>query len=106
MLYTLFGIILIGILFTLSALYINSSNKHNTHKMENKTEKHEEKQEKEEKEESTTPTLPLKNLKTPFTLKELSKYNGTESLPIYVGIRGKVYDVSSKRTVCCVYFKM
>jgi membrane-associated progesterone receptor component len=33
-----------------------------------------------------------------FTEEELRKYNGaTESTPIYVAVKGKVYDISSKR---------
>ncbi|GAA5911556.1 uncharacterized protein JCM6883_005792 [Sporobolomyces salmoneus] len=35
---------------------------------------------------------------TPFTKAELAKYNGSdESTPIYVAIKGKIYDVSAKR---------
>ncbi|GAA5980762.1 hypothetical protein JCM5350_006379 [Sporobolomyces pararoseus] len=35
---------------------------------------------------------------TPFTKAELSKYNGSDpSTPIYVAIKGKIYDVSAKR---------
>ena len=33
-----------------------------------------------------------------FTVEELSKYNGTNSeLPIYVAIKGQIYDVSKSR---------
>ncbi len=31
----------------------------------------------------------------PFTLKELENFNGTEGRPLYVGYKGKVYDLSS-----------
>ncbi|GAA5838778.1 hypothetical protein JCM5353_000187 [Sporobolomyces roseus] len=35
---------------------------------------------------------------TPFTREELKKYDGKdEGTPIYVGIKGKIYDVSKKR---------
>ncbi|GAA5836080.1 hypothetical protein JCM3766R1_001960 [Sporobolomyces carnicolor] len=35
---------------------------------------------------------------TPFTKAELAKYNGADpSTPIYVAIKGKIYDVSAKR---------
>ncbi|KAI8881625.1 cytochrome b5 [Backusella circina FSU 941] len=36
----------------------------------------------------------------PITVSELKKYDGTDpSLPIYVGIKGDVFDVSAKREV-------
>ncbi|CEP09121.1 hypothetical protein [Parasitella parasitica] len=34
-----------------------------------------------------------------FTASELARYNGDPSLPIYVAIKGDVFDVSSKREV-------
>jgi len=32
----------------------------------------------------------------PFTKEELRQYDGTENRPIYIGVKGKVYDVSSR----------
>ena len=40
------------------------------------------------------PEIPKADLK-PFTLKELENFNGIEGRPIYVGYKGKVYDLSN-----------
>jgi predicted heme/steroid binding protein len=40
------------------------------------------------------PEIPIEDLK-PFTLKELQHFDGSEGKAIYVGYKGKVYDLSS-----------
>jgi 2-oxoglutarate ferredoxin oxidoreductase subunit beta len=40
------------------------------------------------------PEIPRADLR-PFALKELERFNGTEGRPIYVGYKGKVYDLST-----------
>ncbi len=42
----------------------------------------------------TQPEIPMEGLK-PFTLEEHEPFNGTEGRPIYIGYKGKVYDLSS-----------
>jgi len=44
--------------------------------------------------------LPAPNLSRTFTLKELSKFDGSDAdKPIYVAIKGKVFDVSAKKAM-------
>ncbi|KAJ9059367.1 Bifunctional protein GlmU [Entomophthora muscae] len=44
------------------------------------------------------PELPAP-LDTPFTLEELKRYNGSDdTLPIYVAIKGDIFDVSGSRS--------
>lgn len=44
--------------------------------------------------EPATPGSPAESLR-PFTLEELKAFNGTDGRPVYIGYKGKVYDVSS-----------
>ena len=41
--------------------------------------------------------IPKKNESGIYTLEELKKFNGEGESPIFVGIKGEIYDVTSKR---------
>jgi membrane-associated progesterone receptor component len=41
--------------------------------------------------------IPKKNESGIYTMEELSQFNGDNGSPIFVGIKGQIYDVTSKR---------